>query len=329
MNKVLKSPSAHQLAMWLEAQEYEKALAHCEPFVKGKIKAYLKNFPAHYQHQQDFFQEIYLHLLTKTFPSKSFREVCDDEHKFKHYFTRTIFNQLNTLLQRERNQQRGSIEWERAIAPFENDSEASDRANWLEDKAQNNTQEAKQFLACFQQRFRQFLQQFQLLFPKIAPKLCFMLKLTARAKVHLEDLKACFQTICVTDAQEILYQLSIKNNYQEADDLTVFELVRPYFERYREESATAQSMQRWLNQQISGDRGKKGILDYMIIQDGVHTWQIEDKRIFTDFLHYHFQQEEILAQTELATQKATDKKKSFWQKIFSHSTEVEVATAQS
>lgn len=330
MNKLLKSISAHQIAVWLEAQQYERVLEHCEHFLKGKIRAYLKNFPAYNQHQQDFFQEIYLHLLTKTFPSKSFREACDDEHRFKHYFTRTIFNQLNTLLQRERNQQRGSMEWERAVAPFENDADAQDRASWLEDKAQTHTQEARQLLACFQLRFGQFLNQFKMLFPKIAPKLAFLLKLTARARVTAEDLKNCFGDIAIVDIQEIQYHFSIKDQYQEADDLSVFEFVRPYFERYRGETATAQSIQRWLNQQISGDRGRKGILDYMQIKDGVHFWEIQDKRIFTDFLHYHYQQEEFKVHTELAHAQTLEKKKSFWQKIFSPSAtpELEVVRVQ-
>lgn len=328
MNKLLKTPSSHQIAIWLEAKQYEQVLSHCEPFLKGKVRSYLKNFPAHFQHQDDFFQEIYIHLLTKTFPSDSFKEACEDEHRFRHYFTRTIFNQLNTLLQRERNQQRGSLEWERAIAPFEGDTEASDKANWLEDKAQSNAQDAKQLLACFEVRFKQFIEQFTLLFPKIAPKLAFLLKVTARARITLEDLRACFGEITTIDAQELAYAMSIKSQYQEADDLQVFELFRPYFESYRGETATSQSLQRWLNQQISGDRGRKGILDYMKLQDGEQIWQIQDKRIFTDFLHYHYQQEEIQKYSAFVHAQTVEKKKSFWQKIFSPAPVMETVTAQ-
>ncbi len=331
MNKLLKSPTAHQIAVWLEAKQYERVLSHCEPFLKGKVKAYLKNFPAYFQHQEDFFQELYIHLLTKTFPSQSFKEACEDEHKFRHYFTKTIFNQLNTLLQRERNQQRGSLEWERAVAPFEHDAEASDRANWLEDKAQNNSLEAKQVLACLQTRFKQFMAQFTFLFPKIAPKLAFLLKIMARTRLSIDDLRQCFGDISATDAQQIAYDISIRSQYQEADDLEIFELFRPYFEIYRGESATAQSIQRWLNQQISGDRGRKGILEYMKMTDNGQLLEIQDKRVFTDFLHYHYQQEEITAQQALATTQIAEKKKSFWQKIFSPTPVpyMEAVTAQS
>ena len=327
MNKSLKPPSAHQIAAWLEAEQYERVLNHCEQFLKGKIRAYLRNFPAHYQNQHDFFQEIYLHLLTKTFPSKSFREACNDEHKFRHYFTRAIFNQLNTLLQRERNHQRGTVDWEKAISPMEDEYESADKASWLEDKAQNNSQESKQLLGCLRQRFMQFMQQFQLLFPKIAPKLALLLKLTARAEVTIADLKHCFGDISQEDAQALLNAMRVENNYQDTDDLAVFEMFKPYFEKYRGEVGNAQSIQRWLNQHISGDRGKKGILEYMKIKDGAQMWEVQDKRVFTDFLHYHYTVTEATQeQAARATSPATEKKKSFWQRLFPSTEQPEMAT---
>ncbi len=330
MHTLLKSPSAQHLLVWLEAQEYAEALAYCEPFLKRKIRTYLRNFPVHYPHQADFFQEVYIHLLVKTFPSSRFKEACQDEQKFKHYFARTIFNQLNTLLKRERNQQRGMVDWEKAISPFETDGDVSDRATWLEDKAHNHTQESRQLLACLRSRFAQFMGQFQLLFPKIAGKLSLMLKLVARACITATDLKACLPNITDTDIQDIIYTFSIQSNYLEADDVQVFDMIRPYFERYRGENAHAQSLQRWINQQISGDKDKKGILAYMKIKDGEKLWEVQDKRVFTDFLHYHYHQEELNVQTfETEKIEAMSTKKSFWQKIFPAPAEVEMAIVRS
>jgi|GEM_PF-2345281 len=317
MNKSFKMPTTQQVVVWLEAAEYGQVLSHCEPFLKSKIRTYLRNFPAYYAYQDDFFQEIYIHLLVKTFPSRGFRQACEDEQKFRHYFIRVIFNQLNTLLQRERNQQRGTVAWGEAIASnnTEDEGKDKDKATWLEDKAHSNTQESQQLLACLQSRFEQFLSQFSLLFPKIATKLAFLLKITARARITAEDIKVCFTAIPASEIQEVLYLLSIKSNYQEADDLTVFEIFKPLFETYRGETATAHSIQRWVNLQISGDRGKKGVLAYMTIQDGEKLWEIQDKRVFSDFLHYHYQQEEKqVAATQ--TTYAYTAKKSYWEKVF-------------
>jgi DNA-directed RNA polymerase specialized sigma24 family protein len=271
----------------LAAQQYNELIELCDDYIREKVEMYLRSFPYHYQYRQDYLQEVLIHILTKSLPSKAFLQACENGNSFKFYLAKSVRNILNTLLTREKTKRQSTIALENLNFNSDEPS-ANDKSVFLSDKTSRNQTDFQDLWQHLQKQFELFLQKYQETLPRIAFKLILMLKLHARAPIYASDLKACFPEISPFDMQQFWAKLGGDEVYRQREDLEIYELVYPFFQIYRQEKGTPAALQRWVNQYISGDKASKGILDYLTIDDNGEEIKITDKKMFADFMFAYF-----------------------------------------
>ncbi len=281
----------------LEAQRYDEILLHCQGYIKQKVASYLRNFQYYYQFDDDFYHEVCIHILTKSLPSSAFLEACQNGNSFKFYLAKSVRNILNTLLTREKNKRKSWVAIEQ-LQPHQEEDFQHDRSLSFSDEASREQTDFQDILSHIRERFDQFLENFKEAFPKIAYKLILLLKLQARATIQIEDVVYCFEGMKKRDIQNFLQLLGEDQVYRQREDKEIYELIHPFFQSYRQEKGSPAALQRWLNQHITGDRHRRGILDYLEIRDRDMNFKIQNKKRFADFLHVYFKYKEEQAQAE-------------------------------
>lgn len=275
----------------LKEQRYDDILVQCQDFIRKKVDTYLKNFQYYHQFQEDFFHEVCIHILTKSLPSPGFLKACEEGNTFKFYLAKSIRNLLNTLLSKEKNKKQYIIDLENIYSQHGEDFD-SDKSMFFMDKSFWGLTDSKDIMDSIRQRFDRFMINFYQAFPKIADKLVLLLKLQARVNILDEDLQSCFPGIRKKDIKKIRLSLGSDEIYRQKEDKDLYTLIYPYFQTYRQEKGTPSALQRWVNQHISGDKNTRGILDYLEIRERDIVYRINDKKLFSDFLHIYFKYKE-------------------------------------
>ncbi len=271
----------------LEAQQYDAILREYQGYIKDKVEAYLRGFPYYNQFKDDFFQEVYLHLYSSSLPSPSFLKACKNGVSFRFYLAKSIRNKLNTLLTQERNKREKVVSVNNLYGNDE--EEKTERSyNVMPDKSYKHQTDSQDLLGQLKNKFKDFLTTFLATFPKVGYKLILLLKLQARAAITEFDLLNCFPGMKTRDMQKLLEALGEDNVYRHKEDRELFDIVHPYFQKYRKEKGSPQAIQRWINQHITGDKYKKGIIDDLEIRDEDQVFRINDKKLFADFLYEYF-----------------------------------------
>lgn len=287
MSKFSEPISDEYCVELLESKQYDAILREYQGYIREKVEAYLKGFPYYNQFKDDFFQEVYLHLYSSSLPSPSFLKACKKGISFKFYLAKSIRNKLNTLLSQEKNKREKVVSVNNLFGSEE--EENNDRAqNVMPDKSYKNQTESQDLLGQLKTMFGGFLTSFLATFPKIGYKLILLLKLQARAVVTEFDLLNCFPGMKAQDMKKLQEALGEDSEYRHKEDRDLFNIIHPYFQKYRKEKGSPQAIQRWINQHISGDKYKKGIIDDLEINDGDQVFRINDKKLFADFLYEYF-----------------------------------------
>ena len=295
MKMLNSSLSSEDYVGLLEQGRYAEILEHCYAFIEDKVESYLRRFYQYYQYSEDFFHEVYIHLLTKSLPSEAFLKACQEGNAFKFYLAKSIINSLNTLLSREKNKKQDVMNMESLLPQQDDGKVALDKSSYLEDKAYTAQADSLNLLNTLKEKLAEFLDDFLITFPKIGHKLLLLLKLNGRAKVYKRDLKNCFPDIKNKEVEAFLEMLGDEGTYAQKEDIELYNLVHPYFQKYRKEKGSPKALQRWLNQHITGAKFQKGIIDDLEIRENGQVFRIQDKKMFSDFLYEYFksQPEEV------------------------------------
>lgn len=277
----------------LETKDYDGIFRHCQDFIKSKVERYLKKFHQYEQYTEDFYHEVCIHLLTKSLPSPAFLKACKKGNNYKFYLAKSVQNHLNTLLTRERQKKQSVLALDSMMNTNTDEEIAQDKSKFFIDKSYKEQVNAKDLLGQLKDGFEAFLVNFLATFPKIAYKLLLLLKLQARVRIYEEDLENCFKGIKPKDVEEFLKSLGNSEEYAHKEDKEIYQIIHPYFQKYRKEKGSPAALQRWLNQHISGDKRSQGIMDKLMIVDGEETFGIKDKKLFADFLNDYFRTSRI------------------------------------
>lgn len=306
MNKFSEPISDEYCVELLESKQYDAILREYQGYIRDKVEAYLRGFPYYNQFKDDYFQEVYLHLYANSLPNPSFLKACKNGISFRFYLAKSIRNKLNTLLSQEKNKREKVVSVNNLFGGEE--EENSERSyNLMPDKSYKNQTDSQDLLGQLKNKFRDFLTSFLATFPKIGYKLILLLKLQARAVVTEFDLLNCFPGMKSRDMEKLLEALGEDSEYRHKEDRDLFDIVHPYFQKYRKEKGSPQAIQRWVNQHISGDKFKKGIIDDLEIKDGEQVFRINDKKLFADFLYEYFRTS-VGDTTEASSEAAKEKK---------------------
>ena len=286
----------------LEEERYEEILTNCHDYIKEKVETYLRNFPYYHQFRKDFFHEVYIHMMTRSLPSPAFLQACQNGNSFRFYLAKSVKNCLNTLLSKERVKKESIIHIE-SIYSLQEDTFDADKSLYFESLNLKEQTDSQDILDRIKEKFDVFLKNFGDLFPKIITKLILLLKLHARFQISESDIKNCFKEIKSKDIEKLLLALGTGDNYPRKEDKEIYEIIQPYFLEYRKEKGSPSSIQRWLNQYISGDKSSQGMIDKLEIKDQDYEFRISDKKLFSDFLHIYFKSKteelgEVQKQTE-------------------------------
>jgi hypothetical protein len=268
--------------------QYDEVFSHCQGFIKDKVESYLRNFPYYYQFRKDYLHEVYIHILTKSLPSPAFLKACQSGNSFKFYLAKSVRNALNTLLNKEKENQRQTLALESLHQQQDREEKKQPEPSCLSDKSQQSQADSQDIIQQLTKQLEGFLNDFKITFPKIAFKLILLLKLQARAAIYPIDLTRCFPQITAFDITKFKEILGEDEVYRCREDLEIFEMIYPFFQTYRQEKGTPSALQRWVNQYVSGDKFSKGILERLEIVDNEQVIKIEDKRMFADFLYVYF-----------------------------------------
>lgn len=285
--KLNKTLSEEGYVRLLEEGKYEEILSCCQDFIKRSVQNYLRNFQYYNQFSEDFLQDVYIHLHTKSLPSPAFLNACRQGNSFLFYLAKSIRNCLNTILTKEKNKRQPLIGIENFFPQMDSENQ-SDKFAFLEDKAYAAQTESQDLLGRLKLKFENLLKEFSETLPKIAHKLVLLLKLMARVKIQEIDLKNCFIEIKSSAIEQFFVDLGTDEVYRQREDMEIYELIYPYFQTYRNENGSPSALQRWMNAHISGDKGNKGLLDRLIIEDKLEIFKITDKKLFSDFLYLYF-----------------------------------------
>lgn len=298
--KMNSGPDNEECLRLLERKDYEELFGHFKDFIKEKVESYIQNFVQYRSYKGDFLQEVYIHILTRSFPSGAFLQACKNGNSFRFYLAKSVKNYLNTLLAKERNKNQYITAIDQLYQTKEEES-VLDKSICLADRGNEGQEESKDLLNRLKITFYYFLQNFLETFPKIGYKLILLLKLQARVPIQKQDLKNCFLHINQEDMDRFFESLGDECNYRELEDKEIYQIIYPFFQFYRKEKGSPTALQRWLNQYLSGDEESLGILDKLQIREKEHSYKITDKRFFADFLYDFFGSHSLPAYQNLET----------------------------
>ncbi len=315
-------PLAHEdLLGLLKEEKYSDILLACQDFIRQKVDLYLRNFQHYHQYRGDFYQEVCIHILTRSLPSPAFQEACQNANTFKFYLAKTVRNILNTLLNREKNKAQKMIALEGILHHNQEEQVTeSDKSPVFWDKSTRDEAEVKDLLHCLKAQLDRYLQYYEAAFPRIAHKLVLLLKLHARVNINAQDLYKCFPGMPPMDVHHLLATLGKPDSYRQMEDKLIYQIIHPYFQQFRQEKGSPAALQRWLNQHITGDKYSEGIVDKITIREPDVTYQVLDKRLFADFLFAYFQEKEVSVYTLQGKEAATTRAwASKWVSVLSRS----------
>lgn len=271
----------------LENQQYKYIFEQIQTYTAEKIRNYLSQFKAYQAYQEDFIQDVFISLLSKSLPSQAFLKACKEGISYRFYLNKIIRNTLNTLLSDEKKKQ--SLRIEPRNEGVEIDSEKN---TWLDDKRSKSYIEHQDLLYHLQSILKNYLLDFDRAFPNISSKFRLLLKIQARFPVEIPEIKACFPKIKSKAIQAFLDLLGNETAFSQKNNKTVYEAIYPFFQKYRKEKGDARSLQRWINYHIGGSPNSQGILDKLYFEDDGKKYKIQTSQQFSDFLYLFFKHEQ-------------------------------------